>query len=201
MYLPQPPTVNSGRYKLAVATGNAVDVDSPSWPQVGSIPPRDFRPCHPVTPDAVPTPLAPSGQWQWAPPQGLNDALSTSTPSPPVPTRAHNGVQSSPEDNAQRMRELEATRLHRDRLVCRRPRSPTTTGRETETEENVAGPSKALEELRAGWIDREHLLPSDNNGHRDAEGLARLALVLSLPVWYNEQPYGRAPPTSNESDT
>jgi E3 ubiquitin-protein ligase listerin len=44
--------------------------------------------------------------------------------------------------------------------------------------------SKALEELRAGWIDREHLLPSDNNGHRDAEGLARLeALTLSLPVW------------------
>jgi len=44
--------------------------------------------------------------------------------------------------------------------------------------------SKALEELRAEWIDRVHLLLRDNNGHRDAEGLARLeALILSLPVW------------------
>jgi hypothetical protein len=44
--------------------------------------------------------------------------------------------------------------------------------------------NKALEELRAGWIDRVHLLLSDINGHRDAEGLARLeALILSLPVW------------------
>jgi hypothetical protein len=48
---------------------------------------------------------------------------------------------------------------------------------------------KALEELRAGWIDRVHLLLSNNDdddAHRDvdAEGYARLeALVLSLPVW------------------
>jgi hypothetical protein len=48
---------------------------------------------------------------------------------------------------------------------------------------------KALEELRAGWIDRVHLLLSNNDdddAHRDvdAEGHARLeALILSLPVW------------------
>jgi hypothetical protein len=44
--------------------------------------------------------------------------------------------------------------------------------------------SKALEELRAGWIERVHILLSDNNDHRDAEDFARLeALILSLPVW------------------
>lgn len=50
---------------------------------------------------------------------------------------------------------------------------------------------KALEELRAGWIDRVHLLLSNNgddddDAHRDAdaEGHARLeALILSVPVW------------------
>jgi hypothetical protein len=48
---------------------------------------------------------------------------------------------------------------------------------------------KALEELRAGWIDRVHILLSNNDDddpHRDAdaEGHARLeALILSLPVW------------------
>lgn len=48
---------------------------------------------------------------------------------------------------------------------------------------------KALEELRAGWVDRVHVLLSnndDNDAYRDAdvEGHARLeALVLSLPVW------------------
>jgi hypothetical protein len=48
---------------------------------------------------------------------------------------------------------------------------------------------KALEELRAGWIDPVHLLLSNNDDddtHRNAgaEGRARLeALNLSLPVW------------------
>jgi hypothetical protein len=48
---------------------------------------------------------------------------------------------------------------------------------------------KALEELRAGWIDHVHLLlnnSDDDDAHRDAdaEGHARLeALILSLPVW------------------
>jgi hypothetical protein len=53
------------------------------------------------------------------------------------------------------------------------------------SKKDVVTKSKALEELRAGWIDRVHLLLSDNdNDHQDAEGLARLeALILSLPVW------------------
>jgi hypothetical protein len=49
--------------------------------------------------------------------------------------------------------------------------------------------SKALEELRAGWIDRMPV-PSDDDDHHDnraaedGEDLARLeALVLSIPVW------------------
>ncbi len=46
---------------------------------------------------------------------------------------------------------------------------------------------KALEELRAGWIDRVHLFRSgDDDAHQDAdaEGYTRLeALILSLPVW------------------
>ncbi|KAF8500410.1 hypothetical protein F5888DRAFT_1682008 [Russula emetica] len=53
---------------------------------------------------------------------------------------------------------------------------------------------KALEELRAGWIDHVHLLLSsndDDDAHRDAdaEGHARLeALILSLPVWMHHVP-------------
>ena len=44
--------------------------------------------------------------------------------------------------------------------------------------------SKALEELRAGWIDRIHVVLGDDDGQGDAEGFAWLeALVLSLPVW------------------
>ena len=44
--------------------------------------------------------------------------------------------------------------------------------------------SKALEELRSGWIDRVHVLLSDTDDHRGAEDYARLeALILSLPVW------------------
>src|SRR5258707_2376632 len=47
---------------------------------------------------------------------------------------------------------------------------------------------KALEELRAGWIERVHLLVSnsDDDAYRDADAEvhARLeALILSLPVW------------------
>jgi hypothetical protein len=43
--------------------------------------------------------------------------------------------------------------------------------------------SKALDELRAGWVDRVHLLRDDDD-HQDADGLVRLeALILSLPVW------------------
>ena len=42
--------------------------------------------------------------------------------------------------------------------------------------------TKALEELRTGWIDRVHLL-SDNDD-QDADVYARLeALTLSLPIW------------------
>ena len=42
--------------------------------------------------------------------------------------------------------------------------------------------TKALEELRAGWMDRVHLL-SDNDD-QDADTYARLeALTLSLPIW------------------
>ena len=42
---------------------------------------------------------------------------------------------------------------------------------------------KALEELRAGWIDRVHVLLNNNNAD-DAEGHTQLeALILSLPVW------------------
>ncbi len=42
--------------------------------------------------------------------------------------------------------------------------------------------TKALEELRVGWIDRVHLL-SDNDD-QDADAYARLeALTLSLPIW------------------
>jgi len=47
---------------------------------------------------------------------------------------------------------------------------------------------KALEELRAGWVDRVHLLSNgdDDDAPRDAdaERYARIeALILSLPVW------------------
>jgi hypothetical protein len=43
--------------------------------------------------------------------------------------------------------------------------------------------TKALEELRVGWIDRVHLL-SDNNDNQDADVYASLeALTLSLPIW------------------
>jgi hypothetical protein len=41
--------------------------------------------------------------------------------------------------------------------------------------------SKALEELRVGWIDRVHL---SNDNDQDTEDLARLdALIVSVPVW------------------
>ena len=46
--------------------------------------------------------------------------------------------------------------------------------------------SKALEELRAGWLDRVRFLINDDD-HQDAENLARLeALIVSLPVWVRE---------------
>ena len=56
------------------------------------------------------------------------------------------------------------------------------------SKKDVVTKGKALEELRAGWIDRVHLLLSndDDDGYRDAdgEGHAKLrALILSLPVW------------------
>ena len=44
--------------------------------------------------------------------------------------------------------------------------------------------SKALEELRAGWIDRMHVLSNDDHDNQDIEDLARLeALIVSIPVW------------------
>ncbi|KAI9462830.1 hypothetical protein BJY52DRAFT_1203094 [Lactarius psammicola] len=47
--------------------------------------------------------------------------------------------------------------------------------------------TKALEELRVGWIDRVHLL-SDNDD-QDADAYARLeALTLSLPIWMHHAP-------------
>jgi hypothetical protein len=46
--------------------------------------------------------------------------------------------------------------------------------------------SKALEELRAGWLDRVRFLIDDDD-HQDVEDLARLeALIVSLPVWVRE---------------
>ena len=46
--------------------------------------------------------------------------------------------------------------------------------------------SKALEELRAAWLDRAHFLIDDDD-HQDAEDPARLeALIVSLPVWVRE---------------
>jgi E3 ubiquitin-protein ligase listerin len=46
--------------------------------------------------------------------------------------------------------------------------------------------SKALEELRAGWLDRVRFLIDDDD-HQDVEDLARLeALTVSLPVWVRE---------------
>jgi hypothetical protein len=46
--------------------------------------------------------------------------------------------------------------------------------------------SKALEELRAGWLDRVRFLIDDDD-HQDAEDLARLeTLIVSLPVWVRE---------------
>ncbi|KAI9452266.1 hypothetical protein F5148DRAFT_1331820 [Russula earlei] len=48
---------------------------------------------------------------------------------------------------------------------------------------------KALDELRVGWIDCVHILLNDDEGHRDAEGPARLeALMASLPVWMHHLP-------------
>jgi hypothetical protein len=48
--------------------------------------------------------------------------------------------------------------------------------------------SKALEELRTGWVVHVHLL-GDDNDPQDAEGVTRLeALVLSLPVWVRVLP-------------
>lgn len=44
--------------------------------------------------------------------------------------------------------------------------------------------SKALEELRAGWIDLMPVPSNDDHDDQDAEDLARLeALVVSMPVW------------------
>jgi len=46
--------------------------------------------------------------------------------------------------------------------------------------------SKALEELRAGWLDHVRFLIDDDD-HQDVEDLARLeALTASLPVWVRE---------------
>jgi hypothetical protein len=46
--------------------------------------------------------------------------------------------------------------------------------------------SKALEELRAGWLDHVRFL-SDDDDSQDVEDLARLeALTVSLPVWVRE---------------
>ncbi|KAI0305195.1 hypothetical protein B0F90DRAFT_1702407 [Multifurca ochricompacta] len=48
--------------------------------------------------------------------------------------------------------------------------------------------TKALEELRAAWIDRVELLRDDDD-HQDMDCLARLeALTLSLPVWMHHAP-------------
>ncbi|KAF8268005.1 hypothetical protein EI94DRAFT_1728947 [Lactarius quietus] len=47
--------------------------------------------------------------------------------------------------------------------------------------------TKALEELRAGWIDRVHLLSDTDD--QDADAYARLdALTLSLPIWMHHAP-------------
>jgi len=44
--------------------------------------------------------------------------------------------------------------------------------------------SKALEELRAGWVDHMHVPSNDDHDNQDAEDLARLeALIVSIPVW------------------
>ena len=57
------------------------------------------------------------------------------------------------------------------------------------SKKDVVTKGKALEELRAGWVDRVHLLLTNDNDsdvHQDAdvEGHMRLeALILSLPVW------------------
>jgi E3 ubiquitin-protein ligase listerin len=58
------------------------------------------------------------------------------------------------------------------------------------SKKDVVTKGKALEELRTGWIDRVHLLLSndddDDDDYRDAdaEGHVKLgALILSLPVW------------------
>ncbi|KAI0273234.1 hypothetical protein BGY98DRAFT_998534 [Russula aff. rugulosa BPL654] len=60
------------------------------------------------------------------------------------------------------------------------------------SKKDVVTKGKALEELRAVWIDRVHLLLSnDDDGYRDAdaEGHAKLgALILSLPVWMHHVP-------------
>ncbi|KAH9988778.1 hypothetical protein BJV74DRAFT_459602 [Russula compacta] len=57
------------------------------------------------------------------------------------------------------------------------------------SKKDVVTKSKALEELRAGWIDRVHLYLSNDDDHLDAEGMARLeALILSVPVWMHHVP-------------
>ena len=52
------------------------------------------------------------------------------------------------------------------------------------SKKDVVTKGKALEEFRAGWVDRVHLLLS-NNDDDDAEGYVRLeALILSCQYGY-----------------